>query len=165
MCIAVQLAPLREVKIEKRYRVLCINREDSELMRKTAHVIRDIWIYFKTGHSTYLVYSMSILNFVVLQHRLLISYIPFLSQYLGRLSHFILLFAITYIPIAVLIGFYEFRKGEIRRRPMLNPYTQANLEATMRMNKGLLNYINGNIEEAKMEIEKSLHILHRWRKE
>jgi len=29
-------------------------------------VIRDLWIYFKTGHSEYLVYTLSMLNFVVL---------------------------------------------------------------------------------------------------
>ena len=126
--------------------------------------LRDLWIYFKTGHSGYLVYTLSMLNFVVLQHRLLISYIPFLSHYISRLSTFIALFAVTYIPLAMVIGYFEFRKGEVMRRPMLNPYTQETLEASIRLNSGLLQYIDGNTEEAKAQIEESLTILRKWRK-
>lgn len=134
-------------------------------MMKVARSIRDLWIYFKTGHSTYLVYMLSILNFVVLQHRLLIQYIPFLSQYLGRLSNFIILFVATYMPVAIVIGYLEFRKGEVKRRPMLNPYTQATLEANIKMNNGLLRYISGDADGAKAEMEESLKILQRWRKD
>ena len=135
------------------------------MIRRTGRKLRDLWIYFKTGHSGYLVYSLSILNFVVLQHRLLISYIPFLSRYMSRLSTFIIVFVVTYIPLSIFIGYFEFRKGEVKRRPMLNPYTQDTLEATIRMNHGLLNYINGDVEEATDQIEESLAILQRWKKE
>jgi hypothetical protein len=131
---------------------------------KGGRAFRDFWIYFKTGHSGYLVYTLSMLNFVVLQHRLLISYIPFLSHYFSRLSTFIALFAVTYIPLAMVIGYFEFRKGEVMRRPMLNPYTQETLEASIRLNSGLLQYIDGNTDEAKAQIEESLAILRKWRK-
>jgi len=134
------------------------------MIRRTGRTLRDLWIYFKTGHSGYLVYSLSILNFVVLQHRLLISYIPFLSRYMSRLSTFIIVFVVTYIPLSIFIGYFEFRKGEVKRRPMLNPYTQDTLEATIRMNHGLLKYINGDVEEATDQIEESLTILQRWKK-
>jgi len=135
------------------------------MIRRTGRKLRDLWIYFKTGHSGYLVYSLSILNFVVLQHRLLISYIPFLSRYMSRLSTFIIVFVVTYIPLSIFIGYFEFRKGEVTRRPMLNPYTQDTLEATIRMNHGLLKYINEDAEEATDLIEESLAILQRWKKE
>jgi len=135
------------------------------MIRKTGRTLRDLWIYFKTGHSGYLVYSLSILNFVVLQHRLLISYIPFLSRYLSRLSTFIAVFVVTYIPLSIFIGYFEFRKGEVKRRPMLNPYTQDILEANINMNHGLLKYIKGDVEEATSQIEESLAILRRWKKE
>ena len=64
-----------------------------------------------------------------------------------------------------MIGYFEFRKGVIIRSPMLNPYTQDTLEATIRMNHGLLKYINGDVEEATDQIEESLAILQRWKKE
>jgi len=106
-----------------------------------------------------------LLNFVVLQHRLLISYIPMLSQHLSRLGTFFVLFVATYIPLAIVIGRFEFMKGEVKRRPMLNPYVQDTLEATMKMNRGLLHYVNGEAEEARKEIEDSITILQRWRME
>ncbi len=104
---------------------------------KIARKLRDLWIYFKAGHAGYLVYSLSIMNFIVLQHRLLISYVPFLSKYLSKLSTFVAFFFITYIPLAIVIGHFEFRKGVIIRSPMLNPFTQDSIEATLLLNSGL----------------------------
>ncbi len=134
------------------------------MIRKTGRTLRDLWIYFKAGHGGYLVYSLSLLNFVVLQHRLLISYIPFLSQYMGRLSTFIVMFAVVYFPVAVIIGYLEYRKGEIKRRPMLNPYTQDSLEASIKMRNGLLSFINGDLEGARTQLEESLAISQRWKR-
>ena len=135
------------------------------MIRRTSRKLKDLWMYFKTGHSGYLVYSLSIPNFVVLQHRLLVSYIAFLSRYMSRLSTFIIVFVVTYIPLSIFIGYFEFRKGEVTRRPMINPYTQDTLEATIRMNHGLLKYINRDVEEATDQVEESLAILQRWKKE
>lgn len=135
------------------------------MIRRTARVLRDLWIYFKAGHGGYLVYTLSMLNFVVLQHRLLISYIPLLSQYMGRLSTFIVVFVTTYVPLAVVIGYFEYRKGEIIRRPMLNPYTQDSLEASIKMRNGLLSYINGDLEGARTQLEESLAISRRWKRD
>jgi hypothetical protein len=134
------------------------------MIRRTGRTLRDLWIYFKAGHGGYLVYSLSLLNFVVLQHRLLISYIPFLSRYMGRLSTFIVVFAVIYFPVAVIIGYLEYRKGEITRRPMLNPYTQDSLEASMKMRSGLLSFINGDLEGARTQLEESLAISQRWKR-
>jgi len=110
------------------------------------------------------VYSLSILNFIVLQHRLLISYVPFLSKYLSKLSTFVVFFFITYIPLAIILGYFEFRKGVIIRSPMLNPYTQDSIEATLLLNSGLLDYINGDADGAREKIEESVNIMNRWKK-
>lgn len=133
------------------------------MLRHIGRKLRDFWIYFKTGHSGYLTFSLSIMNFIVLQHRLLISYIPFLSRYLKNLSTFTVFFFFTYIPLAVIIGFFEFRKGEMKRRPMLNPYIQDSIEAQMLQSSGLISYFDGDIEEAKNKLEKSLELLHKWK--
>ncbi len=85
-------------------------------MLRVGRGIRDIWIYFKAGHSGYLPFTLSIMNFIVLQHRLFISYVPFLSQYLEKLSTFVIVFFLTYIPLAVLVGYFDFRKGGMMRR-------------------------------------------------
>ncbi len=133
------------------------------MLRATGRRIRDSWIYFKTGHSTYLVYSLSIMNFITLQHRLLISTIPFLETYLSRLSTFVVVFFLTYIPVAMALGYFEYKKGEMKRRPMLNPYTQDTIEAQILQSRGLLSYMNGDVEEAKTQLSQSQEILKKWK--
>jgi len=133
-------------------------------MLRAGRVIRDIWIYFKTGHSGYLTFILSLTNFVVLQHRLLISYIPVLDQYLGQLSTFVVFFFVTYIPVAVGIGYFEFRKGGLKRRPQLNPWVQDNVAAHMLQTQGIINFIDGDIDKARDQLEESNDILRRWRK-
>ncbi len=133
------------------------------MLRDTGRRVRDFWIYFKTGHSTYLVYSLSIMNFITLQHRLLISTIPFLEKYLSRLSTFVIIFFLTYIPIAMALGYFEYKKGEMKRRPMLNPYIQDTIEAQILQSKGLLSYMNGDVEEAKTQLAQSQAILKKWK--
>ena len=133
------------------------------MLRDTGRRLRDFWIYFKTGHSTYLVYSLSIMNFITLQHRLLISTIPFLEKYLSRLSTFVIVFFLTYIPIAMALGYFEYKKGEMKRRPMLNPYVQDSIEAQILQSRGLLSYMNGDVEEAKTQLTQSQAILKKWK--
>ena len=132
-------------------------------MLRVGRILRDVWIYFKAGHSGYLTFSLSIMNFIVLQHRLLISYVPFLSQYLEKLSTFVIVFFLTYIPLAVLVGYFDFRKGGMKRRPKLNPYTQDTIAAQILQTKGLLDYVNGNTDEAIKQLEESLKHLRKWR--
>ncbi|MDP6458195.1 MAG: hypothetical protein QGF78_02545 [Candidatus Bathyarchaeota archaeon] len=134
------------------------------MMRNFARKVRDMWIYFKAGHGGYLVYSMSIMNFVVLQHRLLIQYVPFLDKYLNKLSTFVALFFLTYIPLAVLMGYFEFRKGEMTRKPMLNPYIRDRNEATILQSESLQSYYDGDIDMAKAKIEESILVMRKWRK-
>jgi hypothetical protein len=133
------------------------------MLRRSARKIRDLWIYFKAGHGGYLSFTLSILNFVVLQHRLLISYVPFLDKYLGSLTSFFLFFLFTYFPLATGIGYFEFKKGEMKRRPMLNPYAQDTIAAHILLSEGLLSYIDGDEESAKEQFERSAKILRRWR--
>ena len=47
---------------------------------------------------------------------------------------------------------------------MLNPYTQDSIEATLLLNSGLLDYINGDADGAREKIEESVNIMNRWRK-
>ena len=134
------------------------------MMRNFGRKVRDMWIYFKAGHGGYLVYSMSIMNFVVLQHRLLIQYVPFLDKYLNKLSTFVALFFLTYIPLAVLMWYFEFRKGEMTRKPMLNPYIRDRNEATILQSESLQSYYDGDMDMAKAKIEKSIFVMRKWRK-
>ncbi len=50
----------------------------------------------------------------------------------------------------------------MKRRPMLNPYSQDTIEANILLNEGLMRYIDGDVENAKNMIQKSIEILNRW---
>ena len=68
------------------------------------------WTYFRRGHSTYLVFLLSFANFIVIQYRLLVEYIPAMKVLFTSLTVFAASFFFVYIPIAVLIGWYDYRK-------------------------------------------------------
>jgi len=64
---------------------------------------------FRTGHSSYLAFAVSLASFVLIVHRLLIERIPFLSNFFGDLPTFTIIFAFTYVPISILIGRWHFK--------------------------------------------------------
>lgn len=98
--------------------------------------LRDLWIYFKTGHGTYLSFLLSMVNFIIIQYQFVISKVPAFNSLLPSIGSFILFFGVTYFPLAVIIGRFEYKLGERKRRPMLNPYSQAILKAEISMLDG-----------------------------
>jgi len=102
--------------------------------------------YFRRGHSTYFVYLISFLNFIVIQYRLLIEKIPFLEYFFQSLTIFAVVFFATYIPVAILIGWLDVKRGAVPIEGALlarvNPYSQALLKA-------LYLIADGKNEEAK----------------
>ena len=71
------------------------------------------WTYFRRGHSVYLIFAISFLNFVVIQWRLLIEQIDFLESVFHHFYVFTILFFITYIPLATIIGWIDYKRGAV----------------------------------------------------
>ena len=69
------------------------------------------WLYFRRGHSTYLAFLLSFTNFVVIQYRLLVQYVPLLNLLFANLISFALAFLLVYAPVATLIGWLDFKRG------------------------------------------------------
>ena len=132
-------------------------------IRQAARLARDLWIYFKTGHSGYFAFILSMLNFVVLQYNLLIERIPILKQYMPRMSIFIILFSCIYFPVAIIIGRFEFNKGTTMRRPFLAPYTQDTIESNIRLRRSLRHFYNGESDDALKELAESARLLAKWK--
>ena len=127
------------------------------MIRRALKMGRDLFIYFKAGHSNYLTFFISIFNFTVIQYRLLLSQIPFFSKLLPDLFSFIVVFTVTYIPVAIIIGVFEFKRGTLARRPKLNPYVQSVVESTILFREGL-------VEEDEEKIRRSVEIMEKWRR-
>ena len=75
--------------------------------------MRSRWWEFRIGHSTYLIFLLTFMNFILISHRLLIERIPFLQEILPDLGTYMVLFLIVYIPLSVIIGFYH-RKTQLK---------------------------------------------------
>ena len=74
---------------------------------------RERWWEFRTGHSTYLIFLLTFVNFVLISYRLLIEKIPIFQELIPNLSMFVLLFLAFYIPAAIIIGFWH-RKTQLK---------------------------------------------------
>lgn len=85
--------------------------------------VRRRWFDFRQGHSYYLIFLLSLGNFILISHRLLIERIPILDEIMGNLGLFSILFIFLYIPIAIIIGIWH-RKSQLR----------IDLDVTLRQN-------------------------------
>jgi len=71
--------------------------------------IRRRWWEFRQGHSIYLIFLLTFVNFILISYRLLIEQIPFLNNLIPELWIFIIMFLGFYIPAAILIGIWHRR--------------------------------------------------------
>ena len=80
---------------------------------------RKRWWEFRQGHSIYLIFILTFMNFILISYRLLIEKIPVFNQLIPELWIFMILFLAFYIPAAILIGFWH-RKTQLRVENTLN---------------------------------------------
>ena len=74
--------------------------------------LRRRWVDGRTGHATYLMFALTLANFVLITHRFLIEKDPLLEELISDLWIFGLIFLISYIPVSMIIGFWH-RKTQL----------------------------------------------------
>jgi len=75
--------------------------------------MRSRWWEFRIGHSTYLIFILTFVNFVLISYRLLIERIPVLQDIVPELWIFMVMFLVIYIPASIIIGFWH-RKTQLK---------------------------------------------------
>jgi len=75
--------------------------------------VRKRWWEFRQGHSIYLIFLLTFINFILISYRLLIEKIPAINKVIPELWIFVILFLGFYIPAAILIGFWH-RRTQLR---------------------------------------------------
>jgi hypothetical protein len=75
--------------------------------------IRRRWWEFRQGHSIYLIFMLTFVNFILIAYRLLIEKVTVFKELIPELWIFAALFIICYIPAATLIGFWH-RRTQLR---------------------------------------------------
>ena len=122
--------------------------------------IRRRWWEFRAGHSVYLIFVLTFINFILIAYRLLIEKIPMFQDLIPNLSIFVLLFLGFYIPTAIIIGFWH-RKTQLKVETTL---TMQQNPVFAKMIRSILDVQTGkaSVEEIKefrefvMKIEKKL---------
>jgi len=74
---------------------------------------RKRWWEFRQGHSVYLIFMLTFINFILITYRLLIEKITTFNELIPELWIFAVLFIVCYVPAAILIGFWH-RKTQLR---------------------------------------------------
>jgi hypothetical protein len=79
------------------------------------------WLDFRQGHTIYLVFAMTFLNFITIQYALLIDKIPALKPIFGNPWIFAAAFISFYMPLAIVIGYWH-RKSQwkVEQEAMFN---------------------------------------------
>lgn len=110
------------------------------------------WIYFRRGHSTYLAFLLSFANFVVIQYRLLIEYVPAMKVLFSSLLAFAVTFFLVYVPLAIVIGWLDFKRFSV---PVETSITASVSPWHRDLMKALVLIAEGRSKEA-------VEILRRW---
>jgi len=124
------------------------------------------WVFFRMGHGTYLALGLSFLNFIVLQYRLLIENIPALQSAFPHLKSFGIIFVLIYVPIAIVIGWLDYRKGSVTTDSVLrveaNPFTMDMTESNIMASQGFLALLKGDYEGAMSLTQESIDLRKKW---
>ena len=75
--------------------------------------MRRRWWEFRQGHSIYLIFVLTFINFILIVYRLLIERVSYFKEIFPELWIFALLFISIYIPTAILIGYWH-RKTQLK---------------------------------------------------
>jgi hypothetical protein len=71
------------------------------------------WWEFRQGHSVYLIFMLTFINFILISYRLLIEKVAVFKELIPELWLFAVLFVIIYVPAAIIIGNWH-RKTQLR---------------------------------------------------
>ena len=111
------------------------------------------WLDFRFGHSTYLIFAISLANFVLIFHRLLIERVDVLNEVFEHLWFFTIVFVLMYIPISIVVGAWH-RKTQLKVETV---QTMKQNPMLAKMFRNLLDILDGRA--TKEEIEQFRNLL------
>jgi hypothetical protein len=122
------------------------------------NLLRKMWWDGRMGHTTYLMFALQLVNFLLISYNYLIEGEQIFQTFLSDLWLFGIIFMIFYIPISILIGKWH-TETQISVEMTMKMYEDP---VTAKMVRGLLNVQNDvsnkkEIEEFRnflIEIEK-----------
>lgn len=114
--------------------------------------VRRRWLDFRQGHTIYLVFAMTFLNFITIQYKLLVEDIKdnvpgTLAPILNEWWIFAALFIAVYLPLAIVIGYWHRKtQWKVEQEAMFSEnVVQARLWLFM------MNLVEGKATEAERQ--------------
>jgi uncharacterized protein (DUF2235 family) len=87
------------------------------------------WVDGRSGHSIYLMFGLTFVNFVIIAYRFLIEKDTVFEEIFESMWIFGLIFLVTYIPVSIIIGYWH-RKTQLKVEMTLK-YLEAPFFAKM----------------------------------
>lgn len=78
----------------------------SRYLKINQRFIRRRWLDFRNGHSIYLIFVLTFSNFILIAYNFAIKENPIFGGAIS-LPVFVILFALVYIPVSMLIGYWH----------------------------------------------------------
>jgi hypothetical protein len=123
------------------------------LDKKRNYWVRRRWLDFRQGHTIYLVFAMTFLNFITIQYALLIKQVEaFQSTILNNPWIFAGIFIAAYVPLSIIIGYWHRKtQWKVEQEALFHQnVVQARLWLFM------INLIEGKATEAERKEMKEL---------
>ena len=114
--------------------------------------VRRRWWEFRQGHSVYLIFLLTFVNFILIAYRLLIERVSVFKELIPELWIFALLFIALYVPAAILIGLWH-RKTQLRVETTL---VQQQNPILAKMIRTLLDVQTGKASEEEIKEFRSM---------
>jgi len=86
--------------------------------------IKRRWFDGRTGTTTYLLFGLTLMNFILISYRFLIEDNMLFKNLISDLTMFSIIFIVTYVPISILIGYWHRKtqwKVELAIKQLENP--------------------------------------------
>ena len=123
------------------------------MMKAKEGWIRRRWWEERTGHTLYLIYILTFVNFILISYTFFIERIPFVEELVPHLWIFVLIFLVSYIPASIIIGYWHRRtqlKVDTTIKILENPLLAKMFRTIMDVQTG---------KASKEEIEKMRQLL------
>ena len=102
--------------------------------------IRRKWWEGRQGHTTYLMFALTITNFILISYRFLIEQSSLFESLILNLWTFSLFFIITYVPVSILIGHWHRetqQKVELHLKLLENPVNAKMIRVLLDVKTGI----------------------------
>jgi len=109
--------------------------------------VRRRWWEFRQGHSIYLIFLLTFMNFILIAYRLLIERVAVFKELVPDLWMFAIMFIAFYLPAAILIGYWH-RRTQLRVETTL---VQQQNPVLARMIRTLLDVQTGKATKEEIE--------------